>query len=144
MGGDILQRKERGHFTTHLRGNGLEAGPNNNIRRSQYRDRDMQYHNKQAALASNERLVFVANCPGHLSVYQIVWAPGLENLAGYFTKHFPAAQHRAVRPFYFHMENLPRILRKLNQTVSSRLRGCVDSPPNLVPQRRAPLVWLPS
>ena len=32
----------------------------------------------------------------NLNTYRIVWAPGLENLVDYFTKHFAAAHHRAV------------------------------------------------
>ena len=41
----------------------------------------------------------------NLSTYRIVWAPGLEKLADYFTKHFAAAYHCNVRPFYVHMHN---------------------------------------
>ena len=78
---------------------------------------------------------------------RIVWAPGLENRANYFTKHFPAAHHRAVRPYYVHMPNLPRTIRKViretNKTVSARLRGCVDVPAKTIARERTPLVWTP-
>ena len=78
---------------------------------------------------------------------RIVWAPGLENLADYFTKHFPAAHHRVVRPYYVHMPNSPRTIRKViqeeNKTVSARLRGCVDVPDRTIARGRAPLVWTP-
>ena len=80
----------------------------------------------------------------NLNTYRIVWAPGLENLADYFTKHFAAAHHRAVRPFYVHMHNSPREIRKVDRTVSARLRGCVDVPARLAARSRAPLVWSPS
>ena len=49
----------------------------------------------------------------NLNTYQIKWAPGLENMADYFTKHFAAAHHRDVRPFYVQMQNSPRVVRKV-------------------------------
>ena len=51
----------------------------------------------------------------NLNTYRIVWEPGLENLADYFTKHFAAAHHRNVRPFYVHMHNSPRLIRKVEK-----------------------------
>ena len=33
------------------------------------------------------------------NTYRIKWAPGIENMADYFTKHFAATHHRDVRPF---------------------------------------------
>ena len=42
--------------------------------------------------------------------------------------NFAAVHHRAVRPFYVHMQNSPREIRKVDRTVSARLRGCVDVP----------------
>ena len=54
----------------------------------------------------------------NLSVYQIVWAPGLGNLANYFTKHFLAAHHCAVRLYYVHMPNSPRIIMKIIQIIN--------------------------
>ena len=87
----------------------------------------------------------------NLNTYQIKWAPGLENMADYFTKHFAAAHHRDVQPFYLHMHNSPRIIRKVNKKVSDKrvsdkkvsaqLRGCVNIPTIPVAQTRAPLVW---
>ena len=87
----------------------------------------------------------------NLSTYQIVWAPGLENMADYFTKHFAAAHNRNVQPFYVHMHNSPRLIRKVDkkvsdkkvsdEKVSARLRGCVNIPTIPVARTRAPLVW---
>ena len=87
----------------------------------------------------------------NLNTYRIKWAPGLENIADYFTKHFTAAHHRDVRPFYVQMQNSPRVIRKVNKKVSdkkeydekesARLRGCVNIPTIPVARTRAPLVW---
>ena len=56
----------------------------------------------------------------NLNTYRIVWAPGLENLADYFTGHFAAAHHRNVRPFYVHMHNSPQVIRKVDKKVSDK------------------------
>ena len=87
----------------------------------------------------------------NLNTYQIKWAPGLENMVDYSTKHFAATYHRDVRPFYVQMENSPRVIRKLNkklsdrklsdEKVSARLRGCVNIPTIPVAQTPALLVW---
>ena len=81
-----------------------------------------------------------------LNTYRIVWAPGLENLADYFTKHFAAACHHNVRPFYVHMQNSPRVIRKVDKklsdkNVSARLRECVNIPTIPVAHTHALLVW---
>ena len=82
----------------------------------------------------------------NLNTYRIVWAPGLKNMADYFTKHFAAAHHRNVRTFYVHMHHSPRVIRKADKKmsdkkVSARLRGCVNIPTIPVACTRAPLVW---
>ena len=74
----------------------------------------------------------------NLNTYQIKWAPGLNNMADYFTKHFAAAHHRNVLPFYVQMQNSPRVIRKVNKKVSDKkvydekesaqLRGCANIP----------------
>ena len=87
----------------------------------------------------------------NLNMYRIVWAPGLENLADYFTEHFAAAHHRNVRMFYVHLHNSPRVISKVekkvsdkkvtDKKVSARLRGCVNILTIPVARTRAPLVW---
>ena len=82
----------------------------------------------------------------NLNKYRIKWAPGLEKMADYFTKHFAAAQHRNVRPFYVHMHNSLQVIQKVNKKVSDKkvsalLRGCVNIPTIPVAQTRAPLFW---
>ena len=81
----------------------------------------------------------------NLNIYRIVWAPGLENLADYFTKHFLAANHRATRLYYVQIPNSPRTIikvnRKADETKSARLRGCVDVPSRSGARGRAPLGW---
>ena len=87
----------------------------------------------------------------NLNTYRIRWAPGLENMADYFTKHFAAAHQRDVRPFYVQMQNSPREIWKVNKKVSdetvsdvkglAQLRECVNIPTITVARTRAPLVW---
>ena len=110
---------------------------NSTIKRQQSRSMNGQYF----------WLIYQVN----LHKYQIVWAPGLENMADYFTKHFAAAHHRNVRPVYVQMYNSPRVIRKVDKKVSdkkvsdkrvsARLRGCVSIPTIPVARTRAPLVW---
>lgn len=35
--------------------------------------------------------------------FLVYWRPGTENLADYFTKHFPASHHQKMRPTYLHI-----------------------------------------
>ena len=56
----------------------------------------------------------------NLNTYQIVWELGLENMTDYFTKHFTAAHHRNVRPFYVHMHNSTQVIRKVDKKVSDK------------------------
>ena len=87
----------------------------------------------------------------NLNTYRIKWAPGLENMAEYFTNCFAAAHHRDIRPFYVQMQNSLRIIQKVNKKVSeikvydekesARLRGCVNIPTIPVARTRTPLVW---
>ena len=87
----------------------------------------------------------------NLNTYRIKWAPGLENMADYSTKHFAAAHHRDVPSFYVLMQNSPRVIRKANKKVSNKkeydekesaqLKGCVNIPTIPVTRTRAPLVW---
>jgi hypothetical protein len=39
---------------------------------------------------------------GHFNIF---WAPGSDNLADYFTKHFPARHIQAMRPLYVHSKD---------------------------------------
>ena len=69
----------------------------------------------------------------NLNTYRIKWAPGIENMADYFTKHFATAHHGNVRTYYVHMHNSPWVIRKVDKKVSdkkvsARLRGCVNIP----------------
>ena len=51
--------------------------------------------------------------------FSVVWAPGLENLADYPSKHHPPAHHKHVRPIYLHCDNSPRVLER---ALAPRLR----------------------
>ena len=64
---------------------------------------------RQRSRAMNMRYFWIIDQVdgGHLKVR---WAPGLENLADYFTKHHPAQHHRKVRPYYVHTNTSPRYL----------------------------------
>ena len=86
----------------------------------------------------------------NLNTYRIKWAPGIKNMADYFTKHFAAAHHCDVRPFYVQMQNSPRVIRKYkkvsykklsDEKESAQLRGCVNIPTIPVARTGAPLVW---
>ena len=59
--------------------------------------------------------------------FYVLWYPGLEQLADYFSKHFPAKYHVHVRPIYLHCANSPRYLQR--STSPSTLRGCVEIRP---------------
>ena len=61
-------------------------------------------------------------------IYKVQWYPGQENLADYLTKHFEAWHHIAVRPWYLHMENSPRLLPRAN--APSYMKGCAGTIPN--------------
>ena len=58
-------------------------------------------------------------------LFQIRWAPGLQNLANYFTKHHPPWHHHKVCPYYVHMPDSPKYLASAPSP--SELQGCVDS-----------------
>ena len=53
--------------------------------------------------------------------YDVVWHPGQENLADYQSKHHTSAHHRAVRPWYLHMQSSPLTLPRA--LAPSALRG---------------------
>ena len=100
---------------------------------------------RQRSQAMNGQYLWLIN-QVIFNTYRIKWAPGLENMADYFTKHFAATHHRNVHPFYVHMKNSLRVIRKVSKKVSdkkvsARLRGCVNITTIPVVQTRAPLVW---
>jgi hypothetical protein len=63
-----------------------------------------------------------------LGNFNVTWHPGQENLADYFTKHFEARHHQAVRPWYLHMHNSPLILPRA--LAPRALKGCVGTLPH--------------
>ena len=57
--------------------------------------------------------------------FDVQWHPEKENLADDFTKHFDAAHHQHVRPWYVHEQNSPR---ELPQAAAPKaLQGCVGT-----------------
>jgi hypothetical protein len=74
-------------------------------------------------------------------MYEVSWHPVQENLADYQSKHHPGGHHIAVRPWYLHMKNSPRVLPWALKP--STLKGCVgtlkDGYLRKVPLPRAPL-----
>jgi hypothetical protein len=60
-----------------------------------------------------------------LDTYDLSWYPGQENLADYQSKHHVGSHHVAVRPWYLHMENSPRVLPGAARP--STLKGCVGT-----------------
>ena len=65
------------------------------------------------------------------NTFKIKWAPGLGNLADYFTKHFQPVHHCKVRPFYLHQKNKPRCL--LKAPTPWDLRGCIKPMHSSIP-----------
>jgi hypothetical protein len=44
------------------------------------------------------------------SMYELTWHPGMENHADFQSKHHVGTHHAAIRSYYLHQENSPRIL----------------------------------
>jgi hypothetical protein len=82
---------------------------------------------KQRSRAMEMRFFHVAD-QVKLGNFNVTWHPGQENLADYFTKHFDAKHHQAVRPWYLQQPNSPRILPRA--LAPSTLKGCVGTLPN--------------
>jgi hypothetical protein len=57
--------------------------------------------------------------------FVVLWHPGQENLADYFTKHFDAKHHKEVRPWYLHTHTSPRFLPRA--AAPATLRGCAGT-----------------
>jgi hypothetical protein len=77
---------------------------------------------KQRSRAMEMRFFWVTD-QVQRKLFDILWYPGKENLADYFTKHFTAKHHRAVRPYYLAMPNSPQYLPRA--ATPKELRGCV-------------------
>jgi hypothetical protein len=58
-------------------------------------------------------------------MYALSWHPGQDNLAYYQSKHCIGSHHIAVRPWYLHTENSPRVLPRAVRP--STLKGCVGT-----------------
>jgi hypothetical protein len=58
-------------------------------------------------------------------MYALKWHPGQENLADYQSKHHIGLHHAAVRPWYLHLANSPRVLPRAERP--SALKGCVGT-----------------
>jgi hypothetical protein len=83
---------------------------NSNIKQQQSRAIDMRFY-------------WVRNWQqqGHFNIF---WAPGSDNLANYFTKHFPASHHQAMRPIYVHSKDHGTDLQ-VSAIALLILQGCV-------------------
>ena len=82
---------------------------------------------KKQRARSMEMKFFWVSDQVELNIFQVRWHPGQENLGDYQSKHHPAAHHIAVRPWYLHTENSPRLLPRAVKP--SILRGCVETLP---------------
>jgi hypothetical protein len=67
---------------------------------------------------------WVGNKAAH-NMYTLSWHPGQENLADYQSKHHIGSHHLAVRPWYLHQEDSPRVLPWSLRP--SALKGCVGT-----------------
>jgi hypothetical protein len=92
---------------------------------------------KQRSRAMEMRFFWVAD-QVQRKLFDVHWYPGKENLADYFTKHFDAKHHIAVRPYYLHMPNSPQFLPRAAAPPSSSWRS-VWSPSSVHgPRARVP------
>ncbi len=55
-------------------------------------------------------------------MYELKWHPRIENFADYQSKHHVRSHHAAIRPYYLHQDNSPRILPRALRP--STLKGC--------------------
>ena len=94
---------------------------------------------RQRSRAMNMRYFWVVDQVTQ-QFFKVIWAPGLQNLADYFTKHHPAAHHQKVRPYYLSCSNSPNILE--NAPAPRRLRGCVNTPNGKYTRGMTPLARL--
>ena len=61
----------------------------------------------------------------HRKILDIIWQPGAENLADYFSKHHLGTHHKNVRAWYIHT---PNSTRRLPRAQAPRaLRGCAGT-----------------
>jgi hypothetical protein len=58
-------------------------------------------------------------------MFALHWHPGQENLADYQSKHHIGSHHLAVRPWYLHMHDSPKLLPR--SLWPSALKGCVGT-----------------
>jgi hypothetical protein len=79
---------------------------------------------KQRSRAMEMRFFWVTD-QVQRNLFDVHWYPGKENLADYFTKHFNAKHHTAVRPYYVNMPNSPHLLPRA--AAPRVLRGCVGN-----------------
>jgi hypothetical protein len=80
---------------------------------------------KRQRLQSMEMRLFWIRDKIAQEMYALKWHPGQESLADYQSKHHIGSHHTAVRPWYLHLENSPRVLPQVKQ--SSALKGCVGT-----------------
>jgi hypothetical protein len=102
--------------------------PNNTIKCHRLRSMEMRFFWIGAKVAQG--------------MYKLSWHPGQENLANYQSEHHIGLHHIAVRPWYLHMKNSPRVLPRAERP--SALKGCVgtlkDRYVHKVPLPRAPRI----
>jgi hypothetical protein len=58
-------------------------------------------------------------------MYKLKWHPRMENLADYQSKHHMGSHRAAIRPYYLHQDNSPRMLPLALRP--STLKGCVGT-----------------
>ena len=80
---------------------------------------------KKHRLRSMEMRYFWVTDQVDREFFVVLWHPGQENLADYFTKHFDAKHHQEVRPWYLHTPNSPRFLARA--AAPATLRGCAGT-----------------
>jgi hypothetical protein len=130
------------YFLTHPHRYGSSATKTPRPFRQCHSGGHCEQHHQTTAFAINGNEIFWMGDKVAQEMYALKWHPGKENLANYQSKHHIGSHHAAVRPWYLHLENSPRILPRAERP--SALKGCVgtlkDAYVRNVPLPRAPQI----
>ena len=76
--------------------------------------------------------------------FRIFWAPGILNLADYYTKKHPASHHKKVRPIYLYIKGKsPSLTQGCDKILTSKSTTCqhTDTHKHGLPVNPTPSSW---